>query len=63
MSHCSPSLSVATETEQKQKEEQEQKLNRKLHIPVAQRIYISVPVKTMKFSVATETKLAERNKQ
>ena len=34
------SLSVVTETEQKQKEEQEQKLNRKLDIPVAQRIYI-----------------------
>ena len=48
VSHCSKclllSLSVATETEQKQKEEQEQKLNRKLDIPVAQRIYISVPV-------------------
>ena len=41
---ATPSLSVATETDQKQKEEQEQKLNRKLHIPVAQRIYISVPV-------------------
>ena len=41
---ATPSLSVATETEQKQKEEQEQKLNRKLDIPVAQQIYISVPV-------------------
>ena len=33
--------------QQKQKEEQEQKLNRKIDIPVAQQIHISVPVKTV----------------